>query len=66
MDDVERDIEEGEEPEYLDDVEKVAELEDDQGFGGEPPQTFPGQEVEEEEDEAPVVGWEPEEGASDG
>jgi hypothetical protein len=49
-----------EEPEDLDHLEKVPELEDDQGFGGNPPQTFPGREVEEEEDEAPVEGWDPE------
>lgn len=60
------DIEETEEPEFLDDLEKVPELEDDQGFAGQPPQMFPGQDVEEEEDEAPVVGWDREDGASDG
>ncbi len=55
-----------EEPEFLDHLEKVPELEDDQGFGGHPPQTYPGKDVEDEEDEAPVVGWEPESGGPGG
>lgn len=53
-----------EESKYLDDMEKVPELEDDQGFGGNPPQTYPGKDLEEEEDEPPIVGWD--EGRVDG
>jgi N-acetylmuramoyl-L-alanine amidase len=43
----------------LDHLEKVPELDDDQGFGGDPPRTYPGRDLEPERDEAPAVGWDP-------
>lgn len=57
------DLEEGqgtEDSENLDHLEKVSELEDDQGFGGNPPQVYPGRELDPEEDQAPIVGWDQE------